>query len=78
MWPAAGIRWTRQAEALTGRDYRAGRSARRVWPRWGPRRWPCPGRPYRQRARAPDQCDSAVSRMSARDDAGSSDVPANI
>jgi len=33
----------------------------------------------RQRARrAPDQCDSAVSRMSALDDAVSSDAPASI
>ena len=38
-----------------------------------------PGRREDQpRARAPDQYDSAASRMSARDDGGSRDVPASI
>jgi hypothetical protein len=77
MWAAAGIRWTRRDAALICWDYRT-RPVRRIWTPGGPRRWPCPGLPYRQRARAPDQCDSAVSRMRAREDAGPSDVPASI
>jgi len=45
----------------------------------GPDRAPAgPDREDHPLARAPDQCDSAVSRMSARDDDGSSDVPASI
>jgi hypothetical protein len=45
----------------------------------GPDRAPAgPDREDHPLGRAPDQRDSAISRMSARDDDGSSDVPASI